>query len=283
MSLIAVALAAMLFGAVTADAQEGWYIAFGAGVSKAATMKQAGNNRDTTCYPDDECGADFRPEGYRSRYDLHSENGASFELGVGYSLQMFRIELSTTHQTLGIDQHFAGASYLDGSRIAPDMDSFYTVDVKTGVDDLTLHTLVLSGYVDLPFVNLSVNPYLGLGLGLGFAKLSGLYYESAYEFAPPPEYEGDRNVDAAMYNGRQLVDVSDVVATVHFHVGANYRLLDNLLLGLKVSYNLAGDMSQEDAYEFHAIEGLTNHTEFSGIRYWTVLLNLKRELRRDAL
>lgn len=278
-------------GATTAHATTGWYIAFGIGASKAGTMKQAGNNDDTTCYPDDDCGhlPDMLPTGYRWFYDLHPDTDAAFELAVGYGFRLFRLELATTRQTLGIDQQFVGGSYLDGSRAMPAADSFYTVDVKTGVDDLTLHTLALNAYADLPIADPRLTPYLGLGLGLTFAKLSRLHYESAYALKEPecpdtaacanPEgYEEIQDIDPAMYNGRQHIDLTDTVPSVHFHLGADYRIRDTLLIGLKVSYNLAGDMSQEDAYEYHAIAGMTSHTEISGIRYWAVLLNLKWEL-----
>ena len=291
MNLIAAVLATVLLGATTADAATGWYIAFGIGANKADTMKQAGNNDDTTCYPDDDCShlPDMLPTGYRWFYDLHPDIDAAFELAVGYGFRLFRLELATTRQTLGIDQQFVGGTYLDGSRAMPAADSFYTVDVETDVDDLTLHTLALNAYADLPIADPRLTPYLGLGLGLTFAKLSRLHYESAYALkelecpdaaacAYPEGYEEIQDIDPTMYNGRQHIDLMDTVPSVHFHLGADYRIRDTLLIGLKVSYNLAGDMSQEDAYEYHAIEGMTSHTEISGIRYWTVLLNLKWEL-----
>ena len=295
-NLIAVLLG-ITVAASAAHATTGWYVSFGAGASQASTMKQAGSNEDSTCYPDDLCTAEFAPDGYRWRYDLHPDSGAALELAVGYDFRLFRLELATTHQTLGIDQQFVVGRYRDGSGILPNPESFYAVDVETGADDLTLHTVSAGAYLDLPLNNTLMTPYLGIGLGFAFARLSGLRYESSYalrEFdcsdfgletgcQAPPQYEALREVDPAMYNGRQHIDLSDTVPTAHFHLGADYRLTDTLLFGVKASYNLVDSMSRTDAYEFHAIEGMDSHTEISGIRYWTVLLKLRWQFRRDAL
>ena len=59
------------------------------------------------------------------------------------------------------------------------------------------------------------------------------------------------------------------------HAGADYRLSDRLLVGLKLSHSLLGDMSRRVTYAYHAVPGLTNLNRFSGNRYWSVTLNLK--------
>ena len=208
MNLVAIMFAAVLFGAATTHATAGWYISIGAGMSDADTMRQSGNNDDTTCYPGDVCRPGFTPDGYRWRYDLRPESGVALEPGVGYDLRLLRLELTTTRQTLGIDQQFVFVSYLDGARVLPDMDSLYTVDVKTGADELTLHTLSVNAYSDLHVNNLLIKPYLGFGLGLAFARLSGLLYEAAYAVEAPPEHEALHDaVDPSVYDGRQHIEV----------------------------------------------------------------------------
>lgn len=267
-----VLLSASTSHAMPEEANAGWYVAVGVGASRAATMKQAGHNRDTTCYPDDDCHhlPGGMPTGYRWFYDLHPDTGAAFELAVGRTFRPIRLELAASRQMIDLEQAFTGATYLDGSTIMPVADSGYASTSRGSVDDLTIHTLSLNVYYDVPLARSRVTPYLGVGLGLSFAKLSGLHYQSQYVCTDDTRCERPER-----YNGRQDVDLSDTVPSAHLHAGADYRLSDRLLLGLKLSYSLADDMGSRDGYVYHAIPGLTNFTGISGIKYWSFLLNFK--------
>ena len=280
MPLLAVMITTLLFTAATTHAE--WYISLGVGAGKADTMQQAGDNRDTTCYPDDDCShqLDGLINGYRWGYNLHADNAIAYELAVGYNFKRFRIELATGRQTFDLDQRFTGGSYLDGSHIRPAVDTLYTAKVQADADDLTLHTLSFNAYYEFPLAISPVTPYVGLGLGIAFAELSGLFYQSEYSVACD---DTETCLDPRAYNGRQLVDLTDIVPAAHLHLGADYRLSGRLSLGLKLSYHLAGNLHQDDAYEYHAIADLTSHIEISGIRYWTALATLKWELRPDHL
>ena len=264
--------------AMTEDARPaGWYVAVGVGASRAATMKQAGHNRDTTCYPNEDCSLlpGGMPSGYRWFYDLHSDTGAAFEFAVGRTFHPVRLELAIGRQAMDVAQQFTGSTYLDGSAIVPVADSGYTASSTSGVDDLTLHTLSLNAYYDVPLARSRLTPYLGAGLGVAFAELSGLYYQGRYACADDTRCERPER-----YNGRHDVDLSDTVPAAHLHAGADYRLSDRLRLGLKLSYSMSDDMGSRDAYVYHAVPGLTSFTRISGIQYWSLLLNLKYLLRR---
>ena len=257
----------------------GWYIAVGVGASRAATMKQAGHNRDTTCYPNDDCRhlPGGMPAGYRWFYDLHPDTGAAFELAVGRTFRVFRLELAASRQAFDVEQKFTGATYLNGSAIMPAADSGYASTSTAKADALTLHTLSLNAYYDVPLARSRVTPYLGVGLGLSFAELSGLHYQGQYACTDATRCERPER-----YNGRQDTDLSDTVPAAHLHAGADYRLSDRLLLGLKLSYSLMDDMDSRDAYTYHAVPGMTSFTDISGIRYWSFLLNLKYLLRTGS-
>ena len=277
--IAALLVAFVLFGASASHAMSedarpaGWYIAVGAGVSRAATMKQAGHNRDTTCSPLDDCRhlPGGMPTGYRWFYDLHPDTGPAFELAVGRTFHAFRLELAASRQAFDVEQEFTGVSYLDGSSIRAGVaDSGYTSSVMYSVDDLTVHTLSLNAYYDVPLARSRVMPYLGAGLGIAFAELSGLHFQSRYTCTDDTRCDGPER-----YNSRQDDDLSDTVPAAHVHAGADYRLGDRLLLGLKLSYSLVGDIRHRGTYVYHAIPDLTNFNRISGISYWSFLLNLK--------
>ena len=274
----------ILFGGTAAYAvtegkrHAGWYLSVGAGASGAATVEQAGRNRDTTCYPNDDCRhlPGGTPAGYRWYYDLHPDTGPTFELAVGRALHDFRLELAASGQVFNMEQAFTGSSYLDGStrRLIPEADRAYASTNTATVDDLTIHSLTLNAYYDIALARSRITPYLGVGLGVAFAELSGLHYRGEYVCTDDTRCERPER-----FNSRQDADVSDTVAAGHFHAGADYRLSDRLLVGLKMSYSLVDDIGSRGTYAYHAVPGLTNFNHFSGIRYWSFLLNFKYLLR----
>ena len=275
----------VLFGASAsqaiseAAAPAGWYIAVGVGANWASTMKQAGHNRDTTCYPTRDCRRlpGGMPSGYRWYYDLNPGTGTAFELAVGRAFDPVRLELAVNRQTIDLEQQFTGSTYLDGSAIVPVENSGYTSSSTASVDGLTIHTLSLNAYYDVSLAHSRVTPYLGAGLGLSFAELSGLHFRSQFVCTDDTRCERPER-----YNGLQDIDLTDTVASAHLHAGADYRLSDRLLLGLKLSYSMAGDMGRRDAYAYHAVPDLTNFTRISGINYWSLLINVKYLLRSGS-
>ena len=263
----------------------GWYIAIGAGASRAAMMKQAGHNQDTTCYPNDDCShlPGGMPSGYRWSYVLHPEIAAAFELAVGRTFHPVRLELSVSRRTFDMEQEFTGLSYVDGSARVPAQDSGYTSSTTAGVDDLTVHALLLSAYYDVPLAGSRATLYLGAGVGLSFVELSGLHYRSRYRCT-----DDERCQQPERYDGRQDIDLTDTVPSVHAHAGVDYRLGDRLLLGLKLTSSWMDDMRQRDPYAYHAVPGMTSFTRISGvsgapINYGTLLLSVKYLLRSDSV
>ena len=250
----------------------GWYISVGVGANWSAALEQSGHNRDTTCYPTRDCGhlAGGMPAGYRWFYDLRPETGAAFELAVGRTFRPIRLELSFNRQSLDLEQKFTGLTYLDGSVPVPAMDSGYASRTTAGVDGLTLHTLALNAYYDLPLPQSRLTPYVGARLGVSFAELSGLHFSEHYRCTDATRCENPER-----YNGRQEVDMADTVASVHFHAGADYRLGERLLLGVKLSYSLTDDMQERHAYTYHALPGMTNEANVAGIGYGSLMINFK--------
>ena len=287
----AVLVVVVMFGSGMSHARaegsrpSGWYIAVGAGASRAAMMKQAGHNDDTTCYPNDDCShlPGGMPAGYNWSYFLHPDIAPAFELAIGRTFHPVRLELSVSRRTFDLEQEFTGLSYADGSARVPARDSGYASSTTAGVDDLTVHALLLSAYYDVPLSGSRVTLYLGAGVGLSFAELSGLHYRSRYACA-----DDVRCRQPERYNGRQNVDLTDTVPSVHAHAGFDYRLGDRLLLGLKLTSSWMDDMRQRDAYADHAVPGMTSFTRISGvsgaaINYGTLLLTVKYLLGSDPV
>ncbi len=250
----------------------GWYLGAGIGANWTSGMKQVGHNRDTTCYPDDDCGhlVNGAPEGYRWFYDLDMTRGAAFEISIGHRFDDVRLELSATQRTSGVEQEFTGIAYLDGSAIVPAANSDYESTSMTSVGDLRTRTLSLNAYYDFPLAESRIAPYLGAGLGLSLVELSGLYYHSRYSCR--------QNVqcgEPGQYDSRQAVDLSDTVLSGHLYAGADYSLDDRFLLGLKLSYSLVGDIVDRSAYSEHKIADITNLTDISGIDQWSLTIGLK--------
>ena len=265
-------LAALGQAMATEHRHSDWYLAAGAGVTGASGLEQAGRNRDTTCYPDDDCGhlPGGAPAGYRWFYNLHANRGTAAEIAVGRRFGPLRLEVSVAQRRSGIEQEFTGITYLDGSRLMPAAESDYESASAGSVDDLTTRTLSLNVYRDVSLGLSRITPYVGAGLGVSSVALSGLYYESRYRCRPniPCDNPGQ-------YDGRQDVDVSDTVPSGHLHVGADIGLGDRLLLGLKLTYSVIGDMEDRGAYAFHRVPGLTSVTAISGIRQWSLVLGVK--------
>ena len=255
----------------------GWYLATGAGVTRAAGMEQSGWNRDTTCYPNDDCGhlTGGAPTGYRWFYDLRADRGTAAEIAIGRRLGPLRLEAALTQRRNGVGQAFTGITYLDGSRLMPAADSDYESSSTRSVDDLTTRTLSLNAYHDVRIVESPITPYVGAGLGISFVELAGLYYESMYHCKADVACD-----DPGQYDGRQDVAVSDVVPSGHLYVGANMAINPKFLVDLKLSYSMVGDIEDEDAYAFHKVPNLTSTTSVSDIRQWSLMLGVRYGLGR---
>lgn len=264
---------AALGAAVASAAEEapprGWYVSAAAGMSWKFGMEQEGWNRDNICYPNNDCSGGL-PEGYRWFYDLDAARGVALEIAFGHAWEKMRLELSLAEHRQDVAQEFASITYLDGSAIVPARDAKYAESAAASADKLTTRTLALNLYRDFPISGSRLTPYLGAGLGISFVKLSGLYYRSTYSCARDCGAGPAEN-----FNSEQEVDLSDTVLSKHLHAGADYRLSDRLLVGLKLSYSMVDDMEEESGYSRHPIPDGTNRTRISGMDRWSLTLGLK--------
>ncbi len=266
------AICAVLGGAERSAGQEpgsyGWYLSASGGTNSNPVMKQAGHNRDNICYPNDLCSG--TPEGYRWFYDLPSDLGTVFEVAFGRDFGEVRLEVSASQRSNNVEQEFTGITLLDGSPILPNEDSNYTSTSTARVDALAVRTLSLNAYHDFSFAENRIMPYLGVGLGLSFMELSGLYFSSEYSCINQP-CEGR---PAAEYNSLQDVDLSDSGLSKQIFVGVDYRLGDKLLIGVKASYIWVDDLEDTSPYEVHPLP-IPSDTEISGINPWSMVLGFK--------
>ena len=276
--VVASGLCAVLGAAGASDAQEakptGWYLGASVGLNKTSGVEQAGHNRDNICYPEDDCShlSGGAPEGYRWYYDLDADDGAALEIAIGRTFGAFRLELALAQRKNDVEQKFTDITYLDGSRIMARPVSNYQSRAEAHIDDLTTRTLSLNAYYDFSIAGSRFTPYLGAGLGVSFVELSGVYFEAWYSCKDPA-------TDCDMpeqYNGRQNEDLTDTVLSTHIHAGLDYRVSERVLLGLKLTYSVVGDMEDvEGDYDFHPVAGLSNFTTISGMNHWSVMFGVK--------
>lgn len=272
--------AVLLFGVVApAGAQprrSQWYVGGGAGANWPSGFEQEGHNRDTTCYPGEDCSRlpGGRPPGYRWRYDISGKTGAAYEVSLGRRFSHLRLEFSVSQQKNDIDSAFSGISYVDGSPILS-IETDVQARARASVGDLMGRTLSLNLYYDLPLASNRVTPYLGGGLGIGFFEVTDLFYESSYSgpggpYDPPLEF----------YSGLTNEDLSDTILTKHLYAGVDFGMNERTLLGVKLSHTRMGDFVATGGYEIHPIPELTSETRFSGMNHFSLGLTVKFLLGR---
>ena len=264
--------------------RSGWYIGGGIGVNWADDMKQVGWNRDTYCYPDS-CDNPGRSQdimgvsipGYRWSYDLDMGIGSAFEIAVGRAFNRWRLEISAAQRKNDIDQQFTGITYLDGrptSTYSTSKNIRAESNSMARIDDLTTRTLSLNAYYDFLDTLPRITPYLGVGLGVAFVKVSGVYFSSDYkDMSNPPRG------DLSRYNSRKNTDESDTVLVGNLYAGTDYSLTDETLLGLKFTYSIMDDVEDTGGYSYHPVHqanpAFTSHESFSGPRQWSVMVTVK--------
>ena len=274
---VALAICVILGAAGASAAQEakpfGWYVGLGLGINQASGIEQAGHNRDNICYPEDDCShlVNDRPEGYRWYYDLDADDGAAFEISIGRAMGAFRLELALAQRKNDVEQKFTGITYLDGSRIMARPVSNYQSDSDAHIDDLTTRTLSLNAYYDFSLPGSRFTPYVGAGVGVSFVELSGVFFEARYSCKNPA-------MDCDMpeqYDGRQNEDLSDTVLSAHLHAGLDYRVSEKMLVGVKLTYSMVGDMEAKGGYDFHPVAGIGSTTEVSGMNHFSLMFGVK--------
>ena len=280
-------LVAPLSGAAAQSAAEGeapragWYVGGGLGAHWAADIGQEGWNRETTCYPTDTCfEADPVPEisGYRWRYDIGTVTGTAFELSAGRMFDRIRLEFSLTQRKNSLDQRFRSITEYDGTPLAPRRGGPVVATSRTSIDHLTVRTLALGAYYDFLEAFGRMTPYLGGGLGPAVVTVAGLHFSSEYEDTSGQGATYDPPL--SFYTSRQDADLSDTVLAWHLYAGADYRLRDTTVVGLKLSYSMLGEIESSGGYAVHPWHArdpdFSNHNTFTGPRDWTLAVTVKR-------
>ncbi len=258
-----------------------WYISGGIGVNWTGDMDQVGWNRDTYCYPDS-CNKPGRSQdisdvsipGYRWSYNLDMGVGSAFEIAIGRAFNRLRLEISAAQRKNDVDQQFAGITYLDGRQTYPRPEgNSVASNSMARIDDLTTRTLSFNAYYDFLDTLPMITPYLGVGLGVAFVEISGVYFSSDYKDP------GNPSRDLSRYNSRKDSDESDTVLVGNLYAGADYSLTDETLLGLKFTYSMMDDVEDTGGYLYHPVHeenpAFTSHENFSGPRQWSVMVTVK--------
>lgn len=265
-----------------ANDRNGWYIAAAAGGVSSDGLKQEGWNRENRCYPRMGC---FGQEpataipGFRWRYDIDLDRSAIIELSAGRRLNRARLELSVGQHRSGAEQIFTGLSFYDGSQVPPQAPGS-TIDsrAETTIDRINTRYATLDAYYDFPGAWGAWSPYAGAGLGRASVEVAGLHYSEHY-FDPAG---GDYDPPLSFYTSLQNADLKGSVSIWRLHLGVDYSLGANALLGLKLTYSATGSYERETPYETHAQHSIdpdfTNTTRFHGMRNWSASLTVKRLL-----
>ena len=276
---------AMPGGAGAEQVRSGWYVGAGIGASWTSTINQEGWNRDTYCYPDscDEPGlskelAGVSIPGYRWKYDLDTDTGSAFEISIGRYFNRLRLEFTAALQKNDIDQQFSSITFLDGRLNSPPPGNRVTANFVSRIDDFLTRSVSFNAYYDFTDAFDRITPYLGIGLGAAFAEVSGVYYSTNYQALADPSR------DLSFYDSSQDTDMTDTVLFGNIHAGADYRLSDRILAGLKLTYSIMDDIKYTGSYLKHPVHredpDFANHTKFSDIQQWSVMVTLKYLLGR---
>ena len=261
--------------------RSGWYIGGGIGANWTSRMDQEGWNRDTYCYPDssscDVPGPSENISGYRWMYDLDMDAGSAFEISVGRLFNRWRLELSAAQRNNAIEQKFKSVTFSDGRLDTRPPGNMVTSNSMSRIDDLTTRTLSVNAYYDFTDVFERITPYLGVGLGVAFVKISGVHFSTDYRDASDTSPERAEYLES--FNSRQDADLSDTVFLGNVYAGADYSLTDETLLGVKLTYSMMGDIEHTGGYSVHPMHtqdpAFTNNNTFSGPRQLSVMFTVK--------
>lgn len=215
--------------------------------------------------------------GYRWSYDLDVGVGSAFEIAVGRAFNRLRLEISAAQRKNDVDQQFTNITYLDGrplSTYTPSKNKGVMSNGTARIDDITTRTLSFNAYYDFLDTFPIMTPYLGVGLGVAFVKISGVYFSSDYKDPAKPSRD-----DLSRYNSRKDSDESDTVLVGNLYAGADYSLTDETLLGVKFTYSMMDDVEDTGGYLYHPVHeenpAFTSHERFSGPRQWSVMMTVK--------
>ena len=281
---IPLALGCVVMAASVTGADARWYLGAGTGIALHSGMEQVGWNADTLCYPTDACFAiDPVPSvpGYRWRYAIDADAGAGLAIALGREFPGFRIEISAAHSRNDLSQAFLDIEYLDGSSRAAG-DGTAVADVTTSIGALTTRVASLDVYRDLAAPGARVIPYLGIGLGVAYAKIRDVHFAAEYrDTSPvPPAYDPP----LSFYGSNQDDDHSDLVAAGRFHAGADYVTGPKTRVGAKLTCSLLEGTADDGVYSRHPMHaedpGFSNRNTFDSSRNCSMAVTLKRRLGR---
>ena len=270
--------------AVSATAQAGWYVTAETGIGRHSSTEQVGWNSDTVCYPTDAC-FDLEPvssvPGYRWRYAINADPGASFAIALGRVLGGVRIEVSAAQSRHDLEQEFVHIEYLDGSARLP-REGPVIADVTTSIGDLTVRVVSLDAYRDLAASDSRITPYVGVGLGAAFTNVEDVHFSAEYRDPSPipPAYDPP----LSFYGGTQNTDHRDTVVAGRIHTGIDYAMGRKSLVGAKLTCAFIDGTEDTGAYSHHPMHhqdpGFSNRNTFDATRNCSISVTLKHRLGR---
>ena len=280
---VAITIASLVLCSPGDAANSGWYVGASLGGNRGSTLDQEGWNREGTCYPDEACfGQTPIPavSGYRWRYDIELDTGASFEIYAGHAFGRARLELAIAQERNNANQQFKGISYYDGTAIAPRPGGTVTSGSQAHIDNFNTRSVLLNAYYDFPGAWGEVSPYVGVGLGVSSLEMAGVYFSSDYRDSAAGTYDPP----LSFYNSTQNGDFSETRFTWRLYAGAEYDMGFGLLLGAKLAYAASGDFEDTGTYDSHPFHqqdpNLSNTNQFGGPRKLTLAVTVKRMLGR---
>lgn len=249
---------------------DGWYVEVGAGARWSGSPDQEGFVHDTTCYPTNLCPEVI--EGYAWRYDLDADAAARYSVAAGRSANGFRLELAASADSGAIRQDFSGIEYLNGPPVGPNPESRYASVGGASIDRFRNRALAFNVYREFPVPGAPVTPYVGAGLGVSRVELAGFEYRNEYHCIDAP----CTGRPATEFNALQRLDLGGSVASGHAYAGIDHALGgDRLVLSLRASLRVTGDMEEQAGYVAHPVAGLRNTTTIRGMRYAALVLGVR--------
>ncbi len=213
------------------------------------------------CQPDTACGSNV---GYRQGYASSAGSGWALSVSAGYRLDRLRFELTARQHSGSMNRGTHSKARHDAYGIAS-----HSIVSMSSAGSLRTQTMALGLYYDVTAG--SATSYLGAGIGLTRAAVTGSYLESVFSCSTELTCAGIRS----MSHNQIAFDLHGWGISRHLYGGVDYDLGEPFLIGMKLAYHFFADVgdsarkgSAPQMRPLDASVGGVNRFSFSvGVKY----------------
>ena len=232
---------------------------------------------DTVCYPNQ--SVCVQHSGYRWNYDLPSDLGRTVSAALGRYRGQLRVEVASRYVKRNLDQEFTSITFLDGGALPPPAESSdYSSTVFSSIGEFSSRSVLLAAYYRLRPNDQKISPYFGAGAGLSMVHISNIHYAERYHCEAVVCLP-----DASTYDNLQLTSLTGHSVSGHFFAGLDYGMSTRTVLSAEASFSALRKVTDQLAYLYHGVPGLTSETTISAIRQFALTVKVRRNFGRPRL